>query len=68
LYLDRHPALRSRLRSAPPELMRTAVEEFLRYFTPVQRSGRNLTLHGRDLAEGRPPRSSRPTAGLPAHT
>lgn len=40
--LDQHPELRERLRTEP-DLLDTAVEEFLRYVTPVYGFGRTVT-------------------------
>lgn len=42
VYLDQHPEDRQRL-AADPDLMRPAVEEFLRFYTPAQATGRNVT-------------------------
>lgn len=54
-HLTADAPLRARLRERPED-MGTAVEEFLRYFTPVQMFGRNLTrdltLHGQHMADG----------------
>jgi len=55
LHLAEHPALRAEL-FADPSLTPTAVEEFLRFTTPIQLFGRNATrdveLHGRTIPEG----------------
>jgi cytochrome P450 len=55
LYLAEHPEARARLR-AEPQLIPAAVEEFLRYVTPVQLLARNTTydieLHGRVIPDG----------------
>ncbi|HVA88264.1 MAG TPA: cytochrome P450 [Chloroflexota bacterium] len=54
-YLAEHPADRVRL-FADLDLIPLAVEEFLRYVTPIQIFGRNATraveLHGRTIGEG----------------
>lgn len=54
-YLAEHPADRARLR-AQPALVATAVEEFLRYVSPIQIFGRNATrdldLHGAPIKSG----------------
>ena len=42
LYLDDHPEDRSRLRD-DPELLSTAFDEFMRYFTPTQSLARTVT-------------------------
>jgi cytochrome P450 len=42
VYLDEHPELRERL-IADPDLMKTASEEFLRYFSPVKAHARTVT-------------------------
>ena len=55
LALLRHPQDLQQLR-AHPELIESAVEEFLRYDSPVQRSGRivveDMEIHGKRLMEG----------------
>jgi cytochrome P450 len=55
LYLYQNPAERDRL-IAEPELLKSACEEFVRYFTPVQNLSRTVTedheLHGAQLREG----------------
>jgi cytochrome P450 len=55
LYLYQNPAERDRL-IAEPELLKSAGEEFVRYFTPVQNLTRTVTqdheLHGARLCEG----------------
>jgi cytochrome P450 len=54
-WLAENPEALARL-AAEPALVPTAVEEFLRYASPVQIFGRNasreLCLHGRDIASG----------------
>jgi cytochrome P450 len=54
-YLARNPELRARLAQAP-ELIPPAVEEFLRYSTPIQTFGRNaaheVELHGCTIEKG----------------
>ncbi len=54
-YLAEHPRERERL-IAEPALIPTAVEEFLRYATPIQLLARNTTrdveLHGRTIPAG----------------
>lgn len=55
LHLARHPELRRRL-FAEPALVPGAVEEFLRFTTPIQLFGRNaardVELHGRTIRAG----------------
>jgi len=54
-HLAEHPADRARLR-VEPELVPRAVEEFLRFITPIQIFGRNTTrdttLHGVTMPQG----------------
>jgi cytochrome P450 len=54
-YLDRHPDLRQKLLD-DPDLMLSAMEEFLRYFTPVQALARTATkdveLGGQEVKKG----------------
>lgn len=54
-YFTRHPEARTHL-AASPELLQPAVEEFLRYATPIQIFGRNATrdlgLHGHAIRQG----------------
>jgi cytochrome P450 len=54
-WLARHPEALARL-AAEPALIPAAVEEFLRWSSPIQVFGRNasrdLCLHGRDIAAG----------------
>ncbi len=54
-YLATHPQTRDAL-TASPGLLTAAVEEFLRYATPIQIFGRNATrdldLHGRQVKQG----------------
>ncbi|PBB80801.1 hypothetical protein CK218_10305 [Mesorhizobium sp. WSM3879] len=54
-WLAEHPEALDRLASEP-ELVPTAVEEFLRYSSPIEIFGRNashdLCLHGRDIRRG----------------
>lgn len=54
-YLATHPETRAQLARAP-DLLPYAVEEFLRYATPIQIFGRNATrdldLHGRHVPKG----------------
>src|SRR5262249_21346564 len=54
-YLAEHPDDRRRL-AADPRLIPTAVDEFLRYVSPIQIFGRNTTreiaLHGQTIKEG----------------
>jgi cytochrome P450 len=54
-YLALHRQTRAQLVSGP-ELMQPAIEEFLRYATPIQIFGRNATrdleLHGRTVKQG----------------
>jgi cytochrome P450 len=54
LHLDEHPELRPRL-LAEPELMSTAFDEYLRYYSPVQGLARTITASctwaGQDLRE-----------------
>jgi cytochrome P450 len=54
-YLAMHREARERLAGAP-DLLHQAVEEFLRYATPIQIFGRNATrdleLHGQRIAKG----------------
>jgi cytochrome P450 len=54
-HLAEHPGDHRRLAS-DPELIPTAVEEFLRFISPIQIFGRNATrdvdLHGRTIGEG----------------
>lgn len=54
-YLAAHPEARRQLEGAP-DLIPTAVEEFLRFATPIQIFGRNAThdmeLHGRQIKKG----------------
>lgn len=54
-YMAMHPETRARL-AASPDLVQPAVEEFLRYATPIQIFGRNaardLELHGRQIGQG----------------
>jgi cytochrome P450 len=54
-YLAMHPEVREQL-AASPDLLPGAVEEFLRYATPIQIFGRNATrdldLHGRQIKHG----------------
>lgn len=54
-YLAEHPQARQQL-ADNPSLIPTAVEEFLRYVTPIQIFGRNAThdveLHGQTMKEG----------------
>jgi cytochrome P450 len=42
LYLDDHPVERARLRD-DPEVLTTAFDEFMRYFTPTQSLARTVT-------------------------
>jgi cytochrome P450 len=55
LYLSENPSERERLRS-DPTLIDSATEEFLRFFSPVQNLGRNVTaetvLGGEELKPG----------------
>jgi cytochrome P450 len=55
IWLSRHPQERARL-AAEPALWRTALEEFLRYFSPVPGLARTITrdaeLFGHQLSEG----------------
>ena len=54
-YLAERPEARQRLIDEP-KLMRLAVEEFLRYMSPIQLLGRkatrDVTIHGQDIHEG----------------
>jgi cytochrome P450 len=54
-YLSEHPGDKARL-LADPRLLRHAIEEFLRFMSPIQLLGRNatrdVTLHGRTIASG----------------
>jgi cytochrome P450 len=54
-YLAEHPADADRLRRQP-ELIPTAVEEFVRYISPIQIFGRNtvrdVEIHGRSIPAG----------------
>lgn len=54
-YLAHHPQAWTQLK-ANPSLIPTAVEEFIRYLTPIQLFGRNTTkdlaLHGRTIPKG----------------
>jgi cytochrome P450 len=55
LYLEHHRSVRAELIAAP-DLMRSAVKEFLRYFTPIMYAARTVTrdtsLAGVEFAEG----------------
>lgn len=55
-WLGEHPEERARLRAELPELIDTATEEFLRFYTPAPGDGRTVTceyeLSGRKLEEG----------------
>jgi cytochrome P450 len=56
MHLARHPELREQLFGDPERLAHTAVNEFLRFVSPVQVFGRNaaidLELHGRTIPAG----------------
>jgi cytochrome P450 len=56
LHLAQHPELRAQLFADPERLAHTAVNEFLRFVSPVQVFGRNttrdVTLHGETIPAG----------------
>ncbi len=57
VHLARHPDLQSRLRGNP-SLMPSAIEEFLRLYTPyrgfARTANRDVTINGRTIREGEP--------------